>query len=297
MKILVTGATGFIGKHLTARLIKNDHTVFAVVRASTDTKELRRAKIKTYVFDDNVDKLMVFMNKEKFDGVIHLASLFLAAHKPEDIKGLVDSNVLFGANLLEASIQSNVSWFINTGTFWQHYQNNNYSPVNLYAATKQAFEDIARYYTETSTINFVTIKLNDTFGPLDVRPKVLNLLSKISQSGEGLDMSPGEQLIDISFIDNVIDGYIQLTKLLSQAGAKKLRGKSFAINSGEVRSLKELTKVFARATKSKLNINWGKREYRPREVMVPWNKGQSVPGWKPKISVEEGIKKTFKNEK
>lgn len=293
MKILVSGATGFIGKYLTKRLVLEGHEVWAIVRPSTNTDVQRAQKIQPFIFNGSVDELMAFMKKEQFHGVIHLASLFLAQHQATDVKGLIESNILFSTELLEASVRSETPWFINTGTFWQHYENKEYSPVNLYAATKQAFEAIATYYRETSLINFVTLKLSDTFGPDDTRPKVFNLWSKVSKSGEALDMSPGEQLIDISFIDNVIDGYIRLIALLENDKKRSYAGKVFAIRSSERMTLKELAQLFERVTHTRLAINWGKREYRPREVMVPWEKGETVPGWQPRVSIEDAIRRMF----
>lgn len=290
MKILISGATGFIGKHLTEKLLENNNDVCAIVRPSAAGGALNK-RMKLFIFDNNMSDLISFMEKEKFDGVIHLASLFLAQHKSEDIQGLIQSNVLFPAIILEASAKSNVSWFINTGTFWQHYKNKRYSPVNLYAATKQAFESVAQYYVETSTINFVTIKLCDTFGPGDTRPKILNLFSRISKTGEKLDMSPGEQLIDLSYIDNVADGYLRMITLLSKDKKKKFCGKSFVVSSNKRVTLKKLAAIFEKVTKRKLNINWGGKEYRPREVMTPWEKGEKIPGWKPLVSIEEGVRK------
>ena len=272
----MSGSAGFVGKHLTKQLLEDGHAVISLSRE-----------------ENSIEDLMSLCQKEKFDGIIHLASLFLAQHKSEDIKGMIDSNILLGTNLLEAATKNNVPWFINTGTFWQHYEDKEYSPVNLYSATKQAFEDIARYYIETSEINFVTVKLIDTFGPNDTRPKLFNLWTKISRSGEALDMSAGEQIIDISFIDNVVDGYVRMIELLSKDVDKKLNGKSFAVTSGERMSLRELAALFEKTTGKKLNINWGKRPYRPREVMMPWQTGETIPGWTPKISIEEGIRKTF----
>ncbi len=291
MTLLITGATGFIGKHLIHRLTTAGHEVYVIVRPSSQAK--LPAEVSSYVFDGKIDELVEFLKGKQFDGIIHLASLFLAQHKPEDIPALVQSNVLFSAQLLDAAVQANIPWFINTGTFWQHYQNAAYSPVNLYAATKQAFMDIAQYYIATSPINFVTLKLSDTFGPGDTRPKIFNLWLKISQTQETLDMSPGEQLIDISYVDNVIDGYEQLIKLLSEDAGKKLKGQSFALKSNERMSLKELSKVFEEVTQTKLSINWGKKSYRPREVMLPWEHGETIPGWQPNISLREGIKRTF----
>ncbi|MCC2631399.1 MAG: NAD-dependent dehydratase [Patescibacteria group bacterium] len=293
MKLLISGATGFIGKHLTERLAKEGNEVFAIVRPSTDTSTLTTGNIRPYVFNDDIHALTAFLEQEQFDGIIHLASLFLAAHKSDDIKNLVDSNVLFPTTLLESAVTAKTPWFINTGTFWQHYQNEAYSPVNLYAATKQAFEDIAQYYLQTSPVNFVTIQLSDTFGPGDTRAKVFNLWLKTSKSQDPLGMSPGEQLIDISFIDNVIDGYVQMISLLSSDKGPELRGRAFAISSGAPESLKSLAATFEEVTGTTLPIQWGEKEYRPREVMETWNKGETIPGWSPRVSIEEGIKRTF----
>jgi CDP-paratose synthetase len=292
MKLLISGATGFIGSHLIQKLIDDGNIVCAVIRPSTNLSTINK-KVATFTFSDDIQKLEEFMTKEKFDGVIHLASLFLAQHSTKDIKPLIDSNLFFSLALLEASAKTTIPWFINTGTFWQHYKNKKYSPVNLYAATKQAFETIAQYYIETSSINFVTIKLSDTFGPGDTRPKIFALWKKIANSNEPLDMSPGKQLINISYIDNVVDGYLQMIQLLSKDKSRKLCGKSYVITSTKVLTLRELAQVFQKVTKKNLKINWGKRDYRPREVMRPWSKGEKIPGWKAKVSLEEGIRRTI----
>jgi nucleoside-diphosphate-sugar epimerase len=191
--------------------------------------------------------------------------------------------------MLDSAFRTNVSWFINPGTFWQHYRNKEYSPVNLYAATKQAFESVARYYMEISAINFVTLKLNDTYGPNDTRPKIFNLWKKIAETGASLEMSPGEQYMDIVHIDDVVDAYVRMMELLQEDNKKKFNGRVFAVSSGDLIKLKDLAVVFEKVTGKKLNILWGKKPYRKREVMAPWNKGEIVPGWKPKVSIEEGI--------
>lgn len=292
MKLLISGATGFIGKHLVKALLESDHSVYIIARPSTKKESLPHG-VKVFTYKNELPLLTSFMEKEKFDGVIHLASLFTAQHTEENIEEMLTSNVVFSTLLLQASVASNTPWFINTGTFWQHYKNKKYSPVNLYAATKEAFQTMAQYYIETSPINFVTIKLSDTFGPSDTRAKVFNLWSKIALTGESLDMSPGEQLININYIDNIIAGYMKMIQLISKDTKRSYAGASFAISSPKVVSLKKLAKIFEKVSGKKLYINWGKKDYRLREVMVPWNKGKKIPGWKPLVSLEEGIKKTL----
>ncbi|WP_417327701.1 NAD-dependent epimerase/dehydratase family protein [Halarcobacter sp.] len=292
MKILVTGATGFIGQNLVTVLLKKDIEIFCLVRENSDCSTIhKKAKIITY--DKEIDRLLEVFEKEKFDGVIHLASLFLSEHKTNDIANLISSNIKFGTMVLEACKKSEVKWFINTGTFWQNYENKDYNPVNLYAATKEAFENIAKYYTQTSNLIFTTIRLNDTFGPNDTRNKVFNLWAKIAKSGETLEMSAGEQIIDISYIEDVVLAYEILISHLSSKEALSFKDKVFAVKSQTRASLKELSKIFEKATNSKLNIIWGGREYRQREVMQPWENGELVPSWSPKYTLEEAIKKTI----
>ncbi len=291
MKIVVTGSTGFVGKTLVQRLLNEGHQVYVIIRPHTDSSVIPK-NVKFFIDDGNINILETFFLNIKPDGIIHLASLFLAQHQSNDIESLIMSNVLFGTRLLEVSIKSNVNWFINTGTVWQHYENADYSPVNLYAATKQAFEDIAKYYYETQKINFVTIKLNDTFGSNDTRKKIFNLWKSLSETTETLGMSPGEQIIDISYIENIIDAYMLMIKHVQTDKGYSYSGKAFCVNANERMPLKELAKLYEKVTKTPLNIAWGERPYRDREVMSPY-KGIPVPDWKQKISLEEAISKVI----
>lgn len=86
---------------------------------------------------------------------------------------MISSNIELGSLLLDCAYNSNVSFFINVGTYWQHYHGEAYNPVNLYAATKQALEDIANYYRIISDMKICTFCLNDTYGKGDTRKKYL----------------------------------------------------------------------------------------------------------------------------
>ncbi len=292
MKILVTGATGFIGQNLVKVLLDKNYEVHCIVRANSNISNISQ-KVTIFKYNENIDSLIKYFDAQKFDGLIHLASLFLATHTKDDISNLISSNIKFGTELLEACKVSDVKWFINTGTFWQNYENEDYNPVNLYAATKEAFENIAKYYIETSNLIFTTIKLNDTFGANDTRNKVFNIWNKISKSGEILDMSAGEQIIDISYIDDVISAYEVLITHLSSDQKEDFKSKEFVVNNNEKMSLKELSKVFEEATNTRLNIKWGERPYREREVMIPYDKGQTVPNWNQKYTLKQSIQKTI----
>jgi nucleoside-diphosphate-sugar epimerase len=220
--------------------------------------------------------------------VFHLASLFLSEHRLEDIDRLVACNLLFASQLAEAMVQTKVWRLVNTGTSWQHYENREYCPVNLYAATKQAFEDILRYYVEATPLQAITLKLFDTYGPGDRRAKLFKLLRQVAEQQEPLAMSPGEQLIDLVHVDDVLDAFQLAAELLMQ---DKVAGHEvFAVSSGAPIPLKELVAVYSRLLGRTLPIIWGGRPYRSREVMVPWHAGRSLPGWYPRVTLEEGVR-------
>lgn len=292
MKIFITGATGFIGKHLVKKLVDEGHQI--TINLFGEETSPFDDKVLTYKLKEtNIQNDIEYLKQESFDGIIHLASLYLTIHQPEDAVKLIDSNIRFSTYILECASQSKVKWFINTGTFWQNYNNAEYSPVNLYAATKQAFESIARYYIETNQIKFSTLRLCDTYGHNDTRPKIFNLWERIAKTGETLDMSPGEQIIDISFIDDIVDAFELLANHLQNNNPEVDNGSVYAVKAKIRYTLKELASIFEEATGFKLNINWGEKPYRNREVMVPWERGTSVPEWDPIYLIADGIKKVF----
>jgi CDP-paratose synthetase len=294
MKILITGITGFIGSNLYKELNKNGHTLYSIIRNESDLTRLNKDGVTCCLYN-NFNDLNAFFLENEFDGIIHLASKFIVNHNSQDLNDLINSNVLFSTQILELACKNNVKWFINTGTFWQHYNNSDYLPVNLYSATKQAFESIAKFYTDVYDIKFVSLKINDTYGPNDTRSKIFNLWLKISQTNDVLDMSPGEQLIDIVYIDDVVQAYIELILLISNPQSEL--NNSYYISSKNIMSLKKLSEIFENVINKKLNINWGARDYRNREVMVPAIKGELVPNWEPKVKFNEGINKILEKAK
>lgn len=286
---LVTGATGFVGGHLARRLVRDGWQVHVLSRAGSRLPEAPEfTQVTNHVHDGSTEGMVACVAKAKPDVVFHLASLFLSQHATKDIEPLIASNVLFGNQLLEAMRINEVSRIINTGTSWQHYNNEDYNPVCLYAATKQAFESILEYYVQACGLKAITLKLFDTYGPDDHRPKLFHLLNKAASTGEPLDMSAGEQLIDLVHIDDVVEAYlIAAQRLLDE---KVTQHECYAVSSGQPLPLKKLVELYAAVTEQALHVNWGARPYRYREVMVPWNRGIGLLGWYPSVSLTAGIR-------
>jgi len=287
-RALVTGASGFIGAALTRRLLAEGWEVHLVLRASSSADGLPPAgpRLHLHRHDGSTVQLIDIMRAAAPDTVFHLASLFLATHQPADVERLVQANLLFSTQLTEAMAACGVRRLINTGTSWEHYQDAAYNPVCLYAATKQAFSAILRFYVEVHGLRVVTLKLFDTYGAGDTRPKVLNLLKRIANEGTSLAMSPGEQLVDLVYIDDVLDAFLLASAQLdTQASAME----EYGVSSGQPLPLRAIAALYAQVSGKPLDISWGGRPYREREVMVPWHSYRSVPGWQPKVGLAQGL--------
>lgn len=293
---LVTGATGFIGSHLAARLLDEGCEVHAITRATSDASRLPQTT-RVHIHDGSPESMRAIVHVIKPDVAYHLAALFLASHRPEDIPHLIRSNIEFGAQLLDALVYAGSARLVNTATSWQHYDGDTYCPANLYAASRQAFECLARYYIECGNVRMLTLTLFDTYGPGDPRRKLVPLLCKTIRTGEPLSMSPGEQLIDLVYVDDVVEAFFLAGQRLLNPPSHVGNDDHFKVSSGSALSLRELVRRLEAIVGRKLPIEFGGRTYRFREVMVPWRGGTPLPGWSPRIPLADGLARTIATEK
>jgi nucleoside-diphosphate-sugar epimerase len=288
VKIALTGASGFVGGWLTRALLNEEHDILFLHRRS-ERFTSRRENFPNAQFlatDESVESLAAGLKEFRPDAVIHLASLFISEHKPSDVLPLIQSNLTFPIQLLEAMSLAGCHRLINTGSSWQHFGGESYNPVNLYASTKQAFEDVIRYYVEARSLQVIHLHLTDTYGPEDSRGKLISALLRISSTGERLSMSPGEQEIDLVHIHDVVTAYMTaLTRIADVRGQE-----TFAVRSDNPLTLKSVVALLERLSGKQLNIGWGERPYRQREVMKAWRSGETIPGWRPKMSLEQGLR-------
>ena len=289
--IVVTGATGFVGSNLVRFLLNKDFRIYIILRLDSDLTNLNDIKedIEIFRYDNEISSLIEFMNNAKPITVFHLASNFIAEHESHQIDSLILSNITFGLHLLEAMKISGVKELINTGTSWQHYNNDDYNPVCLYAATKQAFESLIEFYVQAEDFKVITLKLFDTYGETDTRPKLINLLNKFADEKAELKMSPGEQVLNLVHISDVCEAFNTALEIVRCDGF--YGAKSYAVASEETYQLKEVIQLFEHISGKSVNIVWGGRPYREREVMKIWNNGIRLPNWVAKVTLEQGMKK------
>jgi nucleoside-diphosphate-sugar epimerase len=287
---LVTGATGYIGSNLVRRLVSDDWCVHIIVRSGSNLEVLNSIldRLVVHEHDGTTKNMIDLVSEANPDIIFHLASLFIAQHKPEDIEALITSNILFSTQIAEAAAVNRVKKFINTSTSWQHFQDSDYLPVNLYASTKQAFEDILQYYVDSYGLKSLSLVLFDTYGPDDFRPKLVSLLINSVKSQQVLEMSPGMQMIDIVYIDDVVDAFLKASSYLDIVEVSYSR---YAVSSASPISLLDFVSLFESALNVKLKVSWGAKPYRVREVMRTWHEYDLLPNWVPQVSLYKGLKK------
>jgi nucleoside-diphosphate-sugar epimerase len=278
-RVLISGATGFIGSQVTENLEQLGAHVTAITRRPPTGERLGWIQVSD-------PELFPIGEVEASNPeiIIHLATRFQASHTPKDIRALIQSNVEFGTQLLESGKNLGAR-FINVSSSWQHYEGKPYSPVSLYAATKQAFADIALYYSETG-LDFRDLTIFDTYGPTDERNKLIRLLLLAARSGTPIDMGEGNQLINLLYISDVVNAIMQIATDSIQPNGSTQGLVARADNSI---SIKELAATIERVTGKSINARWGARPERAREMLTDWQFGNALPNWKQEVSLDHGL--------
>ncbi|PYE55903.1 NAD-dependent epimerase/dehydratase family protein [Deinococcus yavapaiensis] len=285
-RALVTGATGFLGQRLARRLRESGWNVWAFVREDVGQvhQALERDGIRLAVGNHRT-----LLQSVRPDIVFHLATLFIAEHTSEQVEALVDANIKFGAQLLEAMREADVERLVTAASFWQFDEHGDVLPLNLYAATKQAFDVLVRYYEDAYDLRSTTLVLYDTYGEGDARRKLLRLLRDALHSGETLRMSPGQQQIDLVHADDVARAFVLAADGLLDGSLPS--GHHFVVSSGAPMTVQSLVAEVRRVTGKDLKVEWGARPYRHRERMKLWQGGERLPVWHPSVSLSEGLRR------
>lgn len=292
-KILITGSTGFVGKHLVEKLFNEGHTILEITRNISKSSD---------IFGEITSKIEVndinFKNKIiEFDPnvVVHLASYLTSSDKWDDIEKLIESNILFLSKLLNTVSNLNLNLFINTGTFAEYYKgDNDFNPAYFYAATKTASRSILNYYANAYNFKQSTVVPYTIYGGNSSSKKIIDIMLESTKTKKKIELSPGEQVLDFIHIDDVTSFYLNLIK-----NRKRIPNKTnFRLGTGVGHNLRQVSSVIESVTNKKTNINWGGKEYRKSDVMYAVANLQEINEkltWRPKISLTQGIKKVINN--
>lgn len=294
-RAIITGATGYIGSRLANYLLNLGWEIHIITKQNFDSSNIENIKEKLHIFQYNndINNLVNYFTLIKADVVFHLAAAVITNYTVNDIPTLIQSNIQFGTDILEAMKISHTPLLINTGSYWQNYNSNNYNPVDLYAATKEAFEKIIVYYTELKYIRCINLRLFDIYGEDDKRPKLLNKLCEIAGSEITLDISPGEQFLDMVHVSDVCKAYLLAYNYLKTNMC--ITNETYGIYTGKQYQLKDIIHMLQNLLGKSINVNLGGKKYKEREIMRPNYCFKMLPGWHSEIELKEGLKLLITN--
>ncbi|MBG6154065.1 nucleoside-diphosphate-sugar epimerase [Labrenzia sp. EL_159] len=287
--VLVTGASGFLGRHVMRELLGLNVPVFSLVRAGRPLEAFQN--FPTICDNGDVIKLSEDIGRHNITNVIHVATIYPANETGGNAVNILNANLLFGGKILEASRLAGVTGFINIGTFSQFAKYGNVRPNSLYAATKQAFSELLSYYADWHNLNALTLILYDLYGPGDTRPKLLPELISAAKTGKWIDATPGEQkMVPLHVQDAVSAVVLALNNLRLD---QKFRNPNLFVCGEEVLTVRELARVVERGSGQPMNVRWGARPYRSNQLMVPYV-GPKFSGWNPRINIAQGVEQLLR---
>ena len=290
---IVTGATSYLGIELVTRLIHENIKVHIIKRTKSDTISLisRAPDVNIPTYNGKQSSFTnIFLNVRP-DIVFHLASKYVREEEPEDIETLITSNITFGSQILAAAENSSVKSFINTGSYFQ-FSDKNKPPVNLYGVTKNSFIKILDYYSSLNKFSATSLIIFDTYGPGDWRKKLFPNIAKAIQNNSPLPTPENEILLYPVFYADVIDCYLLAAKKLTNK-PEDIAGKSFAVRGKNPYKIDEIIALFEKVSGKKVLVKHGKWQKPSREIKNIW-RGKTLPDWRPKHSLLEGIQSMLK---
>jgi dTDP-glucose 4,6-dehydratase len=305
-KVLVTGAGGFIGSHLTEALIETGAAVRAFVRYNSRNhwgylEELPRQKKSEIevISADLRDFQAVSRAVKDMEVVFHLGALIGIPYSLNYPFDVVATNITGTLNVLQASLEQNVSRIIHTSTS-EVYGTAQYTPIDEkhplqpqspYAASKVAADKLAESFYRAYNLPVSILRPFNTFGPRQSLRAVIPTIATQLLEGEKLLLGNLEPRRDFTYVADTVNGFIQL------AGKPKVEGEVFNLGTGRDISVREMIELISKAlgVEARVEIDAARRRGNQLEVMQLLSdnsKAANILGWKPSLTLEEGIRRT-----
>lgn len=298
MRILITGATGFVGKTLVPYLYsKNVNDITLLVRNQDKATRLF-GDIPVKVISTQSTDWMQQVTEQNPDVVLHLAAFFTGRHDKDSASKLVEANISLTTYLLEALSTTQCQHFINIGTF-SEFRNGDgeYRPNNLYSATKTAERPIIQYYQSISSWKWINVVVYSPYGRHNDYKKVIDYMIDAFDAEHPVDFTKGEQILDFIHVDDMADFFYCLLQKLPTLQESYYQ---FHLGTGKGYSIREVGEVMEKTWSKKMNANWGGRAYSEQDIMhtvAPIEQNLKLLNWKSKIDLEKGVEILMKDVK
>lgn len=304
MPVLITGAEGFIGSHLSARLVKEGARVSVLVRPGADLSRLSAIgeKISINSLDiREIDQLEEFVSAARPQRIFHLAAVTDLNRDWNSLPLVTGVNLGGTINLIRALRSVDYEILITTCTAEAYGRNPApfieempLDPISPYSFSKVAATAFCRMAAASLGASVRVLRLFLVYGPGQGEERFLPQLIRAALTGRPFRMTAGEQTREYTYIDDVVEGFI----LAAEKGSG--RGEVYNLGSGREISLKHLVEKVEAITGRTVKIDSDILPYRENEIwrfFGDHHRALDCLGWRAKTSLAEGLEKTVNCDK
>lgn len=323
MRVMVTGAAGFIGSTLSKKLLEKNYEVTGVDNLNdyydvnlkkSRLKNLEEYKAFKYEYLDisSREDMKKLFSENSFDYVINLAAQAGVRYSIEHPESYVDTNLVGFGNILEGCRHSNVKHLVYASSSSVYGLNENMPfsvhdnvdhPISLYAASKKANELMAHTYSYLYDLPTTGLRFFTVYGPWGRPDMALFLFTKAILEGKPIKVfNNGEMKRDFTYIDDIVEGVFRVMENIPEPDPKwsgknpdpstgKVPYKIFNIGNNNTIGLME----FIEAIEDQLGMKAIKEflPLQPGDVPATWADVEDLTittGFKPNTPVKEGVK-------
>ncbi|HVT47338.1 MAG TPA: NAD(P)-dependent oxidoreductase [Vicinamibacterales bacterium] len=286
-KILVTGASGFIGTHLCHRLCAAGAKVTAISRAAHESPALQ------WLRGDVADLAFVRQAFREVapEVVFHLASHVQGAPHLEQVLPTLRANLLTTVHLLTAAAEHGAGRLVLTGSMTEPDPDQGERfPVAPYAAAKWASSGYARMFHALYGVPIVLARVFMVYGPAQFdRSKLVPYVIQSLLRGESPRLSSGTRLVDWIYVADVVEG------LLALAATPGIEGRTLDLGSGRLISIRTIVETLCRLTRLDVEPSFGALAERPMESqrVADVDATFRAVGWRSMVPLDEGLRRTI----
>lgn len=306
MKLLITGAGGFIGSHLTELLLKEGYDVKAFVRYNSKNNwgwlESSFAKNDIEVITGDIrDYDSVYNSLKSCDSVFHLGALIGIPYSYISPKAYIETNITGTYNILQASKELGLNQVLVTSTS-ETYGTAQYVPIDEkhplvgqspYSATKIAADQLAVSFYRSFNLPVKIVRPFNTYGPRQsARAIIPTVISQLLSGKEKISLGNLTPTRDLTYVKDTCNGFLEIFK------SKNLFGEVTNIGMGQEISVSELIRKIIELMSVKAKIEEDTIRVRPQNseverLLCDNNKLIKNTNWKPEYDLDKGILETI----